>query len=1125
MLKYSKIINRLTDTQKILLLTNAKALGTEDFAAMGIPKLNICAFEQYAADKYPSAYTLANSWDRELIRSVSEDVTSEMSADGVDLALTVGAKVKLDPRSAAISEDTYLSSELSGAYLEGAKNAGLPVCMTDLSLSADETAWMDTDPDERIISEFVIKPYADAIRKAECCAVMAADDIASKRYDEADHMLTQTAIKRVSANFSICGRASAATTVKYLQNGVICLEASEVALESAMRRYEQIKRAVDKGSATDADLETEISKGKAISPEAVDQAIDRLLTLAYSCDDRARTGVAALGDRTELTRRATYESAVLLKNDESCLPLSGKRKFSIIGDMAFVGRDEANCVAAKVEALLTEKGYSFLGSERGYDSSTNRSERMINGAMALATGSDIVLLFLGFDEKAEKRIAREQNICLPANQCALANNLRSVRGKVVAIVSSNYSFDISAVEDFDAVMLVPYHLEHGAEAVVDILTGAYSPVGRLSNTLYRNTEHSFEKQMLYLHRGMKAGPFVGYRYYDTADYNVGYPFGHGLGYAELTYSSAKIKEDKLYVTVKNTGKVMGETVVQVYAGIKESSVIRPKKELIAFERVRLDVKESKTLQFDLTLPTVYDPKTKKYETEDGEYTIYVGESVSDIRLSLKMYGHGVELESDGAQRHKYLQSVSNIISDNYTLEANYKLMKRSVKNIVCGSVLLALAVSLQVYCSIAEVYHLFLQLLSAALVIIGVVLFIHEIIERKRIERAEKELADKENAAMFNEAEELEKFSTEQMFNEEFDMEMHTVEEQKKEADLAYDSEYFNYVDKDFGFADAAREFEMFASEHGAKFDTETVKSIFAAMASSRMLITNGMDDSQFKKFTVLLGEYFETTAGIDRANTSYTSSEALLFSTDEGGTLNKTAFHSTIETAKNVRQNIHISAFTGVTGEMLENCFGELVRYAKNPTGYNYISMANEQNVKTAYYIPQNMWIFINTDATMPLGSIPADIAEVAVITKLAFTSCEKVNTNGEYHKFKYYQMDYLTQRVTDKFEINEGNWKKVDKLVAYVNKCAPFSIGNKQWVGMEKYASAFSACGGDISDAIDRMLSVKAVASMLNALSRVDEKINLGEALEEVFGEGNVDISCKTVRESEKNRAQDVR
>ena len=127
---------------------------------------------------------------------------------------------------------------------------------------------------------------------------------------------------------------------------------------------------------------------------------------------------------------------------------------------------------------------------------------MIKSAEELASKANTVFLFLGFDKSKTRYLSRERNSSLPANQCALAHSLRFSRNKVIAVVSADHAFDISAVEDFAAVLLLPMGLKYSAEALVDIITGAADPCGRLTSTLYRDTEHSFEKQRMYLHRGV-----------------------------------------------------------------------------------------------------------------------------------------------------------------------------------------------------------------------------------------------------------------------------------------------------------------------------------------------------------------------------------------------------------------------------------------------------------------------------------------------------------------------------------------------------------------------------------------------------------------------------------------------
>ena len=1124
MLKYSNLIERLSESRKIELLTDVTSVVSEDMAYLGLSKLNISSFGEYD-DRYPSPAALANSWDRAIVYSVAEKVFGDMTESGVNMAIAPGAKIKLDPYMTAISEDPFLASEMSGGYVVAADKVKLPICMSDFSLCYDEIEWLDAKPDPRVLSEYVVKPFGNAAKKAGCKAFMVGDALHRDEYETVNYDLAAMGMKNTSAGFFVCQKASTATTVKYIQNGIICFEGSGTALESAVRRYAQIKRSVEKGSAAEEDLAIEVARGRAISPEALDEAVDRLLDFAFSVAQRSGGYTPSDKDADTVARTAAYNCGVLLQNRGKRLPLSKKKKVALLGDIGREGDADESRIAVRVENILLKKGYECIGNLRGYDISAQRSENLIKDAADLADQADAVIVFFGFDKKSGKNIFREQNPSLPANQCALAHSLLRNKEKVIAVVSSEYSFDITDVEGFAAVLTIPLASKYGAEATADIIAGDFEPCGRLASSLYRNTEYSFGKQKGYRMSGMKAGPFIGYRYYDTVDFNVGYPFGHGLGYTEKEYSSPHIKGTKLSVTVKNTGKKPCCTVVEAYIGKKASALMRPKKELAAFKKVYLEAKESKVVELELSIPMVYDSANGAFVTEKGEYIVYVGESVSDIRCTLKMTVGGSVLAADKEKRSMYLQSESNIISDKFTLEANYKLMKRSVKNIVCGSVLVALAVALQVYCSVAEVYALFLQIFSAALVAVAAVFFINEAIERNKIAKEERARVAKENEKHFEDAEKQEYFSAEQMFKDEFDAEPQTVEEHKKEADDSYDAEYFTYVDKDFSFADAAKEFERFAAEHGAKFASETVMDMFASMASSRLVVANGMGEEQFRSFVVLLGEYFETSAHIERTDDSFTSSERLLYSVDaNNGSRNKTEFLTVLETAKNVRQNIHIAALTNLKGEVFANCFGEIVKYAKNPFGYNCIYAPNEKKVKTAYYIPKNVWIFVCPAEDMSFTDIPVSVLEVAAVTKAGFAPCEPQKSDEAQRKFKYYQMDYLTERVVNRFEVNEDQWKKVDRLTAFVDKNVPFSIGNKQWIGMERYASAYLACGGDMIDAVDRMLSARLAPTLSVVVSESDVSAELVSAVEEIFGEGTVDICSKALKEAEKKKIKNI-
>lgn len=1120
MLKYSELINKLTESQKINVLTDISVLFSDDMPYLALPRFKTGEFDKYARDMYPSIASLANSWDGKLVGEVATAVTENMSNNGIALAFIRGPKIKLDPYQAAASEDPLLASILTRECVAAAEGAGIHACLTDFHLNNGDVEWMDTLPNRRTIEEYIVKPFADVALGAKCKALVAGDALRGDVYSDVNQKIALKGVNGTNAEFVICESAGAAT-VKYIQNGVICFKGSELALEGALKRYYKLSRAIEKGSASPEDLTSEIAAGRAISPEDIDSGVDRLLDLVFTCT-KHEYEIWSVENEEELARRAALHSAVLLQNNEKILPLNAQKRIAVIGD---IGRTSDGTLAKRVEGLMTEKGYTSVGYERGYDISGARDKELVNDAVRAAESADAVILFLGFDGEHGRWIGQEKNLRLPANQCELAYALRKIKNKVIAVISSEFSFDIGDVEGFAGVMLLPAEAKYGAEAAADIIAGNFDPCGRLAATLYRDTDHAFTKQRMYHARGMMSGPFIGYRYYDTAEYNVGYPFGHGLHYGSVAYYMPSISGNTVKVHVKNTGKTPTTTVLQVYAGLDSSSVIRPKKELVGFERVHLEPRERKTVEITISLPKVYVSDKDTYEGEAGQYTVYVGESVSDIKFALPFTVAGETLCTDGEDRSRYLQSESNIISENFTLEANYKLMNRTVKNIVCGCALVALAVVLQVYCSIAEVYSLFMQLFSAALVAFSAVFFITEAIDRRKADIKDKEAAEKENAKQFADAQVISQLSTEQMFKDEFDLEPITVDEQSATSESADDAEYYTYVDQDFTFEAAAAEFESYASEHGIKVDTNTARDIFASMASSRLMLVNGMEDGQFKSLVMLLAEYFESAVYLDRLPDACEDSQELLFGLDAGGVRSKTAFLTAIESGRELRQNIHIAAMTNADGSVFENGFAEIIKYAKNPKGYNCICAANEKNIKTPYQIPQNVWVIVNVKPGVLFESIGTNVLETACVLRAAFTPCQKQSSPKEYRKFKYYQMDYLSARVVNRFELDEELWKRVDRFVAFAKRAVPVSIGNKQWLGMEKYAAVYLACGGDKQDTVDRMLTARLAPTLDALLCNCDEHDELASVAEEIFGEGNVESCCKLIKEAQKNRIQNKR
>ena len=1104
MLKYEHIISRLSESRKIMLLTDIGSLSRKEFKNLGLPTIKTGRVEEYMHRVCPSSVVLANSWNTDLTQKIADNVFAAMAEDGVNLALMQGSKVKFDPRKTALSEDPILSSTMAAVYLKAAENKGVAVCITDYCIENSDIEWLDKVPDKRVIAEYLEKPQSDAAKEAKPTALMTDLFIKDKEYGLENLAIASDATTGENriAKFIVCENASETQTVKLIQKGVICLKGSGFALENAIKRYEQLTN----GETSAEEIEAEVGEGKAVSSELIDEAVDRVIAFVMECNEKQSLIKPMSEKREALFSRSVKESAVLLQNRDKCLPLAHTNRIFIVGD---IKTQSGESVAERCTMFLTDMGYGCVDSARGYEIDKDRSEECLDEVLDYPDDADIVLLLFGTDREREAKQKITGDLHLPANQEALAHSLLLQKRKVVSVVSSSYSFDVRAVENFDAVMVMDLHTDQSPEALADIVTGQFNPSGKLSNTLYRNTDHVIKKQRYYKSVGMKSGCFIGYRYYDTVDYNPGFCFGHGIGYSDFHYSHHRLKKNKVIFKLSNRGKLDGVETVQMYVGMKSKSTVRPKKELVSFLRVALKAGESRTVEMDLALPSVYDEESGKYVTEKGEYEIYVGSSVSDIRFSVSYNGGDSELNTEREGLYKYLQSESNIIAEKYTLEANYGYMKKTIKNLLSGISLLILTVLLRVYCRSNDIENGFLNFLSVALAVIAGVFFVSELVERRKLAIKEKADMESANQQYFADAETLEIFSTERMFADEFDSK--TSEEgapQRVDDDLAPDR--LAYIDKDFDLAVAAKELETFAFERGLKLEFDKICEILASIVSSKLIVLHGMNDEDFKLLMNVLGEYFDSDPHVDTVDEGFRDAKDVLFDND----LSKRPTMIAIETARAQRHKVHFAALTNVKLCDVDAYFTPFARYAKNPDTQNAVKVNLNASSNNTYYVPQNLWFVLNLADVEAIDTMPKAISEIASVTDLSFVRCEIAENTTPTHRFYYYQMEYIVDRIVDKCAVGEATWKKLDSFVAELNKATEYSITNKQWVGLERFIAAFASAGEEIEGGFKHAIASRILPDVLALMSKDEISFDLVGALNGAFDEETADFCRKTLK-----------
>lgn len=1115
MLKYDEIIKRMSDSEKIQILCDIRRLSDKAYRAKGIPEIKTQSMESLGKGEFPCASALANTWDLATIRDVANALSARAAEREIDLLTVPAPRVRINPYRTELSEDPLLASSIAKEYLNAATRANVSAGFGGFGLHADEAEFLDRKPDERFLREFIVKPYEDTLSAEPCAAVTVLRDIREEHYGEVNEALFRLAQKseRFGGAVAVGAHVSPEATVSAIVNGKLFFDGSALAAEMALSRYKKLDKAIRQGQESEQTLAQEIARGRALSPALLDEATDRLLDFVFTVKREQMLPEAPSTE--EVASRAVRESVVLLKNNAKRLPLRRRcKKIALIGDAGFAERGGESCADA-CERLLGEKGIRVIGKERGYEWNKTRNEDMIDPAVALAKSADAVVLFLGIGEMRAQKTRLTKRLSLPANQKALLDRLGEYRKKIVAVLPSDEPWDLELSEHCAAILTLPMNTPYSAEALVKTLTGEWNPGGKLASSIYRNTDELYADARNRKHRDdMGTGVFLGYRRYITTGEQLGFPFGHGLSYTKFSYTKMKIRKGIVTVTVKNTGFREGVETVQLYAHKTDSSVLRPERELIGFGRIRLKPGRRGKVRIPLALPRVYARETGDYVTESGKYELLAGASLTDIRLKHRVtVKNGAALASDGKHLCDYIHTKSNIMTHNYKLEAKVKYMKRTVFNWIACFASAALAVILKLYGVYTGTENEFFIGMELFLCGLAVWIIFGEMVHRSGIRRLEKELLDRENERLFENAEQMDQYDALSMFAREFTDEDGTLPDETPVGSHDVSNEHFASIDRDRTFENAADDFEIFAAERGCKFRADSVRRLFAGLTSSRLIVLHGMESDDFKTLMHLLSDYFETEFCIDGVDASCSDAESLLFRTDAQGNKIKTNAMRAIEAARNAPDGIQLAGLSEVRCDTLEDCFGAYMNYIRHPLSDVSVRVVNDMNVESFHAIPRNVWFVLNLAQGETPDLLPAEIAVEAVTDMPVFDLCPESDMHTSIERFGYFQMDYLKERLAQ--APDEVFWRRIDRLEESVSRTASFGIDNKLWIGLENFAYAYMACGGGEAEAVDHATAARLIVPMMLAWCEAGADCRDFELLtDNVFGEENGEACKKLIK-----------
>jgi len=610
--------------------------------------------ESVPATCFPTAATMANTWNPELGEELGRALGREAAANAVHVVLGPGLNIKRSPLCGRnfeyFSEDPHLAGKMAAAYVRGIQANGVAACPKHFAANSQELRRMAVDSvvDERTLREIYLTAFEMAVKEGKAKSIMSAYNMVNGTYaNENAHLLTE--ILRQEWGF----------------DGFIVTDwgadNEHTAGVSAGSDLVMPAPGADCALKLMSDVENGI-----VDESVLDQRLEELLAVILDTHEAVAADCAPFDPDVHhaVARKCAEESIVLLDND-GILPLNIDTKVAVIGDFAKVPRYQG-AGSSQVNPTRLDNfydcavnaGIQITGYAQGFDrKSPNPDEKLIAEAVQVAAGAEVVLLCVGLEEILESEGMDRLHMELSRSQQALIRSVCAVNPNVVLILSGGAPFVMPEAGSYRAAIHGYLGGQAGAGAMVDAVLGKINPSGRLNETwplsLADTPCHAYfpgEQRTCEYREGL----FVGYRYYDTADVPVRYPFGYGLSYTSFAYSDLSVGEGEVSFTLTNTGDRDGAEVAQLYVACPDSGVCRPRKELKGFKKVFLKAGEScrVTIPFDRDVFRYFDVQSSGWKVEEGDYQILVASDVSRVQLQDVLHVSGEKAEDQVAECYR-----------------------------------------------------------------------------------------------------------------------------------------------------------------------------------------------------------------------------------------------------------------------------------------------------------------------------------------------------------------------------------------------------------------------------------------------------------------------------------------
>ena len=642
----------------------------------------------YYCTHFPIGTLLASTWDQELVESVGQSIGNEVLEYGADVLLAPALNIHRNPLCGRnfeyYSEDPLVSGKIAAAYVRGVQSNGVGTSIKHFAVNNQETNRMATDAhvSPRALREIYLKGFEIAVKESAPWTVMSSYNYLNGVYTSENKEL-QTTMLRDEWGF----KGMVMTDWFGGKDAVAQMVAGNDMLQPGLpKQYEAIVKGVQDGALDEAILNQNVKR----ILEMILQT-PRFKGYEYSNKPDLKAHAA-------VTRQSATEGMVLLKNDNGALPLAADVKnVALFGctsyDFIAGGTGSGNVNRAYTVSLLDglkNAGYvvdealknsyeAYLKAEKErlskdkkewFMPDTRPAEMAVSAQVIReqAAKADVALVTLGrtSGEFLDRMVAdfnltkEEQNMLK-----AVSDVFHAAGKKVVVVLNIGGVIETASWKSApDAILCAWQAGQEGGNSVADVLSGKASPSGKLTMTFPVKFEDAASSDNFpidmrvstdLMNKGGKKNDvknvdytnyeediYVGYRYFDTFGKQVSYPFGYGLSYTTFAYDKAAVKADNgaytVSVEVKNTGKVAGKEVVQLYVSAPDAAANKPEKELKAFAKTK-ELKPGEavvvTLKVNADDLASYDEAASAWVVTPGNYKFLVGASSRDIKATLE----------------------------------------------------------------------------------------------------------------------------------------------------------------------------------------------------------------------------------------------------------------------------------------------------------------------------------------------------------------------------------------------------------------------------------------------------------------------------------------------------------